>query len=620
MSITLSDRHVLLFCPEALIVPHFAAMLTIGLTLRELGARVGVSFCFGLQERCVSKAGSALPVERTMEEAKSLCNACAASWAQRMVSAGLPAADLRAVINAEVAAIATGIVDACAHPASLTYEGVAFGKLCFFDLALERKVLPECALDETATWVLRKYLITALTNYLAADRLFQTGAYTDLLVYELYSPNTAVVQAAIKNNINWRIVTHRSHLAIDRRRYFIQRSIYNEIKRTILDWPKWRDLALTPSMVREAFQDSLLRMRGIGSHTYSPGKSVESRVHEQLGLSLGRRLIVAYTTSPDEKIAGELLAVGMGEEPFGWSHPKFFPTQIDWLRWMLDFMRRRDDLQLVIRVHPREDSNKRDSMQSQNLLLLRELLAVVPPNVVVVWPRDPVSSYDLCEAADLVLHGGSTTGLESARLGVPVLSASNHITFCPLGDFMAEATSGEEFENRIDALLAEPPNFERIRLAVRWYAQYVMGTTVNFTDVVPHPNYGDLPPFRLSQYARDLAENIFTNITALDRNHARLQAAQSPALSNAELAQLRFELRHLLHFLMTGVELMKDYVLILRPAGDEGEPAIDPALPEPRHWISCAEGFCRYTAGGVAYAKYSPMTVRLALLSAQVVA
>ena len=117
----------------------------------------------------------------------------------------------------------------------------------------------------------------------------------------------------------------------------------------------------------------------------------------------------------------------MGVEALGIvlpDRPQPFRDQIEWLTALVNYVEQGDELALVVRIHPREGVNKRESVASQHLTRLREAFGGTYANCRFIWPADPVSSYDLGEAADVVLTSWSTIGLEMARLGAPSWSPS----------------------------------------------------------------------------------------------------------------------------------------------------------------------------------------------------
>jgi CDP-glycerol glycerophosphotransferase (TagB/SpsB family) len=92
----------------------------------------------------------------------------------------------------------------------------------------------------------------------------------------------------------------------------------------------------------------------------------------------------------------------------------------DWLAQTVRSMADVPDTTLVIRVHPAE------VRWGTNQPVERELLARVgtlPPNVRLVRPDEPISSYTLMAISDAVLTYTTTVGLEAAARGRPVAVA-----------------------------------------------------------------------------------------------------------------------------------------------------------------------------------------------------
>src|SRR5690606_6941171 len=89
------------------------------------------------------------------------------------------------------------------------------------------------------------------------------------------------------------------------------------------------------------------------------------------------------------------------------------------------------DLFLIIRVHPREFPNKRDSLKSDHALELEQTLSELPENVRVNWPSDNISLYDLAQIMDVCLNSWSTAGKEMGTLGIPVVLYSADLVFYP---------------------------------------------------------------------------------------------------------------------------------------------------------------------------------------------
>lgn len=138
----------------------------------------------------------------------------------------------------------------------------------------------------------------------------------------------------------------------------------------------------------------------------------------------------------------------------------------DWLNTTIDVFKNRPCDQLVIRVHPAETrlpgKRARDSLYSY----LRSF--ELPPNVWVIGPDDPLDSYSLMNAADLGLVYASTTGLEMALTGTPVIVAGE--THYRDKGFTIDVRSRNDFVSAIEQVLLDPPAFAPDLELARKYA------------------------------------------------------------------------------------------------------------------------------------------------------
>ena len=99
-----------------------------------------------------------------------------------------------------------------------------------------------------------------------------------------------------------------------------------------------------------------------------------------------------------------------------------FPSLVDWTARTIDYFAGRPDLQLLLRIHPAE---VRGTSPSRQPLLeeIRRRFSVLPPNVFVIPPESPVSTYAAMQLCDSVLIYGTKTGVELTAVGIPVVVA-----------------------------------------------------------------------------------------------------------------------------------------------------------------------------------------------------
>lgn len=97
----------------------------------------------------------------------------------------------------------------------------------------------------------------------------------------------------------------------------------------------------------------------------------------------------------------------------------FSASMTDWLQQTLSYFAGKTNTQLVIRIHPGERYTKGPSVGD----VVKQTLPRLPENIHLVAANDPVNTYDLVEIANLGLVYTTTTGMEMAMSGVPVVVA-----------------------------------------------------------------------------------------------------------------------------------------------------------------------------------------------------
>lgn len=142
-----------------------------------------------------------------------------------------------------------------------------------------------------------------------------------------------------------------------------------------------------------------------------------------------------------------------------------FPTLTSWVAAAIELFGERPDDELLIRIHPAEVKLPGKQTREPIAAFIAERFPTLPPNVRIVSADDPTSSYPIMEACDAGLVFSSTTGLELALRGKPVIVAgASHYRG---KGFTVDVSSPEEFVARIDEVLVDPdahrPDVELVR-------------------------------------------------------------------------------------------------------------------------------------------------------------
>jgi hypothetical protein len=588
---TASARPAIFFAPEGSLTPHIEALCIVARSLQDRGHPVLLTHCLELFDRCPVMDGTQLPPLPSAAMLEQTCYRCARAGIDEAARFGLPGLSLRDWMTPEITATLERALAALPDDIySFELDSIPFGKLSVVNVSLAMKIsdLRRPSPEAARRWI--QYLRTSVLAYLLTDRLIRELRPAALAQYNDYSLGLGVRAAAEKHRVPSFTVAHGAHRNIDRQRIWITPCVtFHQLAREWSHWQRWRDLALPPRIVDEVVEDLIFRFESRGSHNYSPAKSNDGTdVRTRLGLSPDRRLLAVYSSSFDEVVAMDAMLEGFRLEwPQG---PRPFRDQLEWLETLVAMVEASSDLQMVIRIHPREGRNKRDQQESQNLARLRTHFAREFRHCRFIWPADPISSYDL------------------ARLGVPVAVGSLTMAYLPEDDFILYADTIPGYLDCIRRALAEESApWDRVVRAFRYHHFLNMAPGVEVSDVVPRPDCTRVPEPRGSKSAAEFEAAFFHGESVLHRGFQRLEEEQGTLALQLESEAIRAGLRRILHFWMTGETTPPASLQIAAgpPAGRE-----DPEIPR----LEVRGAQVRYSYRGQIRQRHSPLVARLARL------
>lgn len=178
------------------------------------------------------------------------------------------------------------------------------------------------------------------------------------------------------------------------------------------------------------------------------------KAREKLGLD-GRPIVLLAAN-----VIGDSLTLG---------RQVFSENMTEWLEQTFEFFAERDGVQFVLRVHPGEKYLD----GGPSVADIAERLLPDPPGHfhVVAWDA-PINTYDLASIADLGLVYTTTTGMEMAMGGVPVI-VSGQTHYSGKG-FTLDPQNWDEYFEMLEQALANPegarPSEEQVKTA--WHYAY----------------------------------------------------------------------------------------------------------------------------------------------------
>jgi hypothetical protein len=175
-----------------------------------------------------------------------------------------------------------------------------------------------------------------------------------------------------------------------------------------------------------------------------------------------------------------------------------FPTMIVWLIETIRYFAQRPDLQLLIRVHPAEIRGTVPSRQPV-VAEIAKAFPTLPPNVFVIPPESPVSTYAAMLQCDSVIIYGTKTGVELASYGMPIVVAGE--AWIRNKGMTRDASSSEEYRALLDQLPVGTKLDAATRARARRYAFHFF-----FRRMIPIAGMeptGTFPPSRVRLHSLD---------------------------------------------------------------------------------------------------------------------
>ena len=99
-----------------------------------------------------------------------------------------------------------------------------------------------------------------------------------------------------------------------------------------------------------------------------------------------------------------------------------FPNMLEWLLQTIDYLSKKPELQLLIRVHPAEILGVVPSRQPI-IDEIKKVFPKLPDNVFIIPPESQASTYAAMMQCDSVIIYGTKTGVELTSVGVPIVVA-----------------------------------------------------------------------------------------------------------------------------------------------------------------------------------------------------
>ena len=359
-----------------------------------------------------------------------------------------------------------------------TFMGCQIGKVALYELLLSHKKI-NLNFDEEEWSEYLKFLKNCMITCIAGERILNQFKPDCLIMYNtLYATNHAMRQIAERANISVYHIHGGENLSNREKTLFISAKNTFEYRKELKQkWELFENRALSKKSILNVTSHFKALQSAQNILVYSIAKSENSEnIYLKFPIKRSQKIILACLSSYDERFAGESCGALTSVTD------TLFLTQIEWIGALIEYFKDKEEYFLLIRVHPREFPNRRDSVKSEHAAKLAEHFVSLPPNIAINWPEDKISIYDLADHASLVLNAWSSVGEELALLGLPVLIYSPELVmYSPRINYLA--SSKDEYFLMIEKLSTMKISLENIRNTFRWFGMKLENTTIEILQI-----------------------------------------------------------------------------------------------------------------------------------------
>lgn len=210
-------------------------------------------------------------------------------------------------------------------------------------------------------------------------------------------------------------------------------------------------------------------------YTSAPTYLSCAQIRNRLGLRADSRVVVVLVGSPDETRSSEIVDAEFMRAESEVSNVLEFISQA------LSAARLMPHVDFVIRLHPRLAANKREKLDSPDLIDILSLLETCPSNAHINQAGDGIGLYDAARIARVGLNHASTSGLEFLLLGIPVVhyDPPRLNAYPPEFGRATQRFQAEELVEALSASIAGGWSIEYSLLAYRWLASTLLRALIH---------------------------------------------------------------------------------------------------------------------------------------------
>jgi len=358
---------------------------------------------------------------------------------------------------------------------NLIIDNINIGKIALYEFIIHHKKM-DLNINQEEWKECLVYIKNTLISFFACRTIIEKEKPDRILMYNtLYSVNHVWERYANARGIPVYFLHHGVNFSdIDNTLIIAKNDSLSFTKELINIWHKVKKIPVSQKMLSYVTDHFLELLKATHYLVYSAPKSKKPiNIRKIFNIKDSQKILTATMSSYDEVFAAQYVGI--------WNLPNnlIFASQAEWIKALIGYVKNRKNLFLIVRVHPREFPNKRESVKSEHARMLTKIFKNLPSNVKINWPTDNISIYDLAQETDVFLNAWSIVGVEMSLLGIPVVIYSKDLIMYP-PDLNYVGKNLNDYFDKIELALKDGWSYERIKKTYRWLSLYYCRTIVRF--------------------------------------------------------------------------------------------------------------------------------------------
>jgi hypothetical protein len=351
------------------------------------------------------------------------------------------------------------------NPIDFEYLGVPLGRISLYELVLEFKKI-DLQFTTAQQAKVQSYTRNSLKTFLAALNYFECHHPDRVILFNpQYGVPASFAKAAELMGIPVYSVSFTGVLG--EMRQFVRSWSWTDNKLVSPFRKEWSEGSYFPTRgdLRRLKREQRFIRTGRSPWTYSQPAS-KLTTEDTFLIPPGSKIILAVMNSTDEVFAAKVSNL----IPESMANSKVFQTQEDWIERLIEEVSKMKDTYLIVRPHPREYPNKRESVTAVTSERRVKILQNLPRNVVVDAPtlRFPLENH--FQSVSVLTTGWSSVGLDWQIRGKPTVTYDCNLTGYPAQTHYSGDSVDEYFANLRTALSGNSDmNDDHTINATSWY-------------------------------------------------------------------------------------------------------------------------------------------------------